>query len=240
MSDPDPFVRAAELEGVPSTLAAARDSVDALLADRGLRRTTPEQTTESLLMGAHASACLAGSASSLEDLRAGTADAVAMRAARLYAELLGLAPVLSRSPLQALARMHTLAEAGAVEDADLGRPRTVAGAAEGLQRLSRELVGHQTAPAVAVAALAHAEVATTEPFEGGNGLVGRALERLVLVVRGVDQASLVVPEAGHLSMRDDYEAALVAYRTEGLAGQRVWLLHCAQALAEGVSHSPVR
>ncbi len=41
-------------EGVPSALVAARDSIDALLRDRGLRRTTPELTTESLLRGAAA------------------------------------------------------------------------------------------------------------------------------------------------------------------------------------------
>ena len=44
------------LEGVPSALASARDGIDAMLRDRGLRRTAPDVTGESLLRGAHASA----------------------------------------------------------------------------------------------------------------------------------------------------------------------------------------
>ncbi len=68
---PDPLTWLTELEGVPSAFAAARDGIDALLRDRGLRRTAPEQTAESLLRGAHASAVLEGSASTLEEVRAG-------------------------------------------------------------------------------------------------------------------------------------------------------------------------
>src|SRR3954451_13801524 len=80
---PDPLSWLTELEGVPSAYAAARDGIDALLRDRGLRRTTPEQTAESLLAGAHASAQLEGSGSSLEDLRAGAGDEVASDAVRV-------------------------------------------------------------------------------------------------------------------------------------------------------------
>ena len=55
----------------PSAYAAARDGIDAMLRDRGLRRTSPETTAESLLRGAHASAVLEGSASTLEEVRGG-------------------------------------------------------------------------------------------------------------------------------------------------------------------------
>ena len=65
------------LEGVGSGFAAARDGIDAMLRDRGLRRTSPDLTTESLLRGAQASAALAGSASSPDDVRAGMGDATA-------------------------------------------------------------------------------------------------------------------------------------------------------------------
>ena len=52
MPDPsDPLVRLAALEGVASAMAATRDGIDALLRDRGLRRTTPDLTAESLLRG---------------------------------------------------------------------------------------------------------------------------------------------------------------------------------------------
>ena len=55
----------------PSALAAARDGIDAVLRDRGLRRTAPEATAESLLRGAHASAVLEGSGSTLDEVRGG-------------------------------------------------------------------------------------------------------------------------------------------------------------------------
>ncbi|MGH3349007.1 MAG: cell filamentation protein Fic, partial [Nocardioides sp.] len=95
------------LEGVPSALAAARDGIDAVLRDRGLRRTAPDVTGESLLRGAHASAVLEGSGSTLDEVRDGAGDEVAAASVRLSAEMLSLAPVLRRSPLQALARLHT-------------------------------------------------------------------------------------------------------------------------------------
>jgi len=126
MSTPgdDPFGAAAALDGVPSALAAARDGIDALLRDRGLRRTTPAVTAESLLRGAVASAQLEGSESTLDDVRRGAGDGYARAAVRLNTGLLALMPVLVRSPLEAFARMHTLAAVGLAPEADLGRPRT--------------------------------------------------------------------------------------------------------------------
>ena len=102
------------LEGVASAYAGTRDGIDAVLRDRGLRRTSPELTGESLLRGAHASAVLEGSGSSLAQVRAGEGDAVARVSVRVSTELLGLAPMLGRAPLQALARLHTLVGAGSV------------------------------------------------------------------------------------------------------------------------------
>ena len=226
-------------EGVPSALAAARDAVDARLRDRGLRRTTPEVTAESLLRGAAASAELEGSASSLEDLRAGGGDAVAIAAARVNAELLALVPVVSRSPLQAMARLHALAAAGAVPDDALGRPRPVDGVAARLQSLGSVLLAETDAPAIAIAGIAHAEVLTSEPFEKANGLVARALERLVLVSRGVDPASVTVPEVGHLMLSTSYVSALTAYGSGSAGGRHAWLLHVASAVTRGVEAAPL-
>ncbi|MFL6167540.1 MAG: hypothetical protein ACJ710_14765, partial [Ornithinibacter sp.] len=79
----DPLARLASLEGVPSAYAAARDGIDAVLRDRGLRRTSPETTAESLLRGAHASAVLEGSASTLAAVREGSGDAIARDAVRV-------------------------------------------------------------------------------------------------------------------------------------------------------------
>ena len=117
----DPLAWLNDLEGVPSGFAAARDGIDALLRDRGLRKTSPAQTADSLLRGAHASALLEGSESSWEEVQAGDGDEIAQAALRVSTGVLGLVPTLSTTPLQALARLHALAGAGVVGDDSLGR-----------------------------------------------------------------------------------------------------------------------
>lgn len=250
----DEFAEWSSLEGVPSALAAARDSVDALLRDRGLRRTTAELATESLLRGAAASALLETAAAdrpaaptpsaaveaATERMRHGTAEPSTLAVARLNAGLLALVPVVKRSPLQAFARLHVLAATGATGHDMLGRPRPEPWVAQQLQWLAARLVAPTRAPAIAVAGLAHAEVATLGPFASGNARVARALERLLLVARGVDPTSMVVPEAGHLALEPGYRFALEAYATRGSDGRRAWLLHVCAAVAEGVAASPLR
>ncbi len=230
----DPLGALLQLEGVPSGFAAARDGIDALLRDRGLRRTSPEQTAESLLVGAHASAVLEGSASSLEEVRAGTGDEVAADAVRVSAHLLALVPVLRTAPLQAFARLHSLA----ARTEDAGRPRD-AEAVDRLQTLGRLLTTPTSAPALLVAAVVHADLATAEPFASHNGIVARAAERLVWVARGVDGRSVLVPEAGHLALRAAYESNLRGYRDGGPAGVHAWLRYAAQAAARGAEASPL-
>lgn len=235
---PDPLSRLASLEGVPSAYAAARDGIDVMLRDRGLRRTSPETTAESLLRGAHASAVLEGSTSTLAEVRAGEGDEIAGDAVRVSTELLSLAPALTRTPLQALARIHALAAAGLPEETR-GRPRD-GSAAERLRGVRDLLTSGTTAPALLLAAVVHAELATAEPFASHNGIVARAAERLVLVARGVDEKSLVVPEAGHLALRAAYESNLRGYATGGQAGVHSWLLYAAEAYAAGAEASPLR
>lgn len=222
------------LEGVPSGFASARDGIDALLRDRGLRRTAPEDTAESLLRGAHASAVLEGSSVSLEGVRHGSGDAIADAAVRLSSELLGLVPVIARSPLQALSRMHVLASG----DREGGRPASAEAAAR-MTSLARTMLAPTEAPALLVAAVVHAEVATVAPFGSYDGLVARAAERLVMVARGVDPASLVVPEAGHLALRAAYESNLRGYASGTRNGVHSWLLYAAEAFAAGAEASPL-
>ena len=218
-------------------MAATRDGIDALLRDRGLRRTAPELTGRSLLLGAHASAVLEGSKSVLERVEAGDYDETAAAAVRVSTELLGLTPTLATSPLQVLARLHTLAAKGVVADEDLGRP--VQGSAR-LADLSHLLLEDTSAPALVVAAVAHAEILTVAPFASHNGIVARAFERLLIVARGVDPTSLVVPEAGHLSLRAEYSSNLRGYRDGGASGVHAWLLYAASAYAAGANASPLK
>lgn len=233
----DPFIAAASLEGVPSAFRAARDGIDAVLRDRGLRRSTPDDTARSLLIGAWATATLEGSAYELEELSDGEGDATARAAVRLSTELLGLLPTWQRSPVQALARMHALAAAGSVPDDALGRPVNPAGT-QRLASLASMLGGNTEAPALVVAALAHAEIAAAGAFASHNAVVARAAERLVLVARGVDPASVTVPEAGHVSAAPDYFAALEAYAAEPNGVHR-WLLYSADAFTRGAEASPL-
>jgi len=182
---------------------------------------------------------LEGSASTLAEVREGAGDETAADAVRVSTELLGLAPTLTRSPLQALARLHTLAAAGSVGDAELGRPRDAA-AADRLQGVARLLGATSSVPGLMVAAVVHADLATAAPFASHNGLVARAAERLLLVARGVDEKSLTVPEAAHLALRAEYESNLRAYRDGGANGVHAWLLYAAEAYAAGAEASPLR
>lgn len=235
----DPYAWMASLEGVPSAFAAARDGIDALLRDRGLRRTTPETTAESLLRGAHASAVLEGSASAYGEVLEGAGDDVARDAVRLSAVLLAESPTLLRSPLQAFARLHSVAATGSLPHERLGRPRDAA-SAQRLRLVGELLQRSGDLPALLVAAVVHADLATAAPFASHNGIVARAAERLVLVAKGVDAKSLTVPEAGHLALRAAYESNLRGYAEGGDAGVHSWLLYAAEAYSAGAEASPLR
>jgi len=230
----DPLAPLLKLEGVPSAFAAARDGIDALLRDRGLRRTSAEDTAEALLIGAHASAVLEGSASTLEDVRAGLGDEVAADAVRVSAHLLSLVPTLRTAPLQAFARLHSLAAPAE----DSGRPRDEE-SGERLRSLGALLTSQTAAPALLVAAVVHADLVSAAPFASHNGIVARAAERLVWVARGVDERSVLVPEAGHLALRAAYESNLQGYRDGGPAGVHAWLRYAAEAAAAGAEASPL-
>lgn len=234
----DPFVSAARLEGVPSAFAATRDGIDSLLRDRGLRRSTPDHTARSLLLGAAATAALEGSAYPPEELAAGGGDEVARAAVRLSTELLGLLPVWNRSPIQALARIHALVAAGSVPDGDLGRPVDPDGVAR-LVALAQMLGRATEAPGLVVAALVHAEIAAAGAFGSHDAAIGRAAERLVLVARGVDPASVTVPEAGHAAEQAGYASALSAYAGGEPTGVHQWLMYAAQAFTRGAEISPL-
>lgn len=235
----DPLAWLTDLEGVRSAYAGTRDGIDVMLRDRGLRRTSPEMTAESLLRGAHASAVLEGSSSTLEQVREGETDEVATDAVRLSASMLALAPLLKTAPLQAIARLHSVVGSGALGHDELGRPRDAA-SADRLRGVAELLLSGTSAPALLVAAIAHADVATAAPFASHNGIVARALERLVLVSRGVDAKSLIVPEAGHLAHRAAYESNLRAYRDGGPSGVHAWALYGAEAFSAGAEASPLR
>lgn len=235
----DPLASLASMEGVPSAFAATRDGIDALLRDRGLRRTEPAFTTESLLRGAIASAQLEGATSSVEEMRAGTGDGIVQSALRVSTEVLSLVPAIRATPLQAFARLHAVAASGVLDPEELGRPRD-GESAERLRVLASRLTAPTTAPAMLVAAIVHAELISAAPFASHNGIVARAAERLVLVARGVDEKSLLVPEGAHQRLQAQYESNLRAYsQASGTSGVHSWLLYAAEAYAVSGELSPL-
>jgi hypothetical protein len=252
----DVFEPLAALEGVGSAARAARDAVDVLLRDRGLRRVGPEVTAEALLRGAHASAVLGGSPSGLEEVRHGAGDARATGAVRMTSELMALAPRVDTAPVQVWTRLHQLAAADLVGPDQLGHLRTTREALpddlvglpaappadvmwERLSGLAKALTRPTKAPAIVVAAIVHAELAVLRPFGTANGVVARAAERALLIARGIDPVAATVPEAGHLELAGSYAEGLREYADGGLTGVRDWLLRSCEVVALGAERSPL-
>lgn len=67
-------------------------------------------------------------------------------------------------------------------------------------------------PALVQASIAHAQFESIHAFTDGNGRIGRALVSAVLRRRGVTKNAVVPLASGLLARRDDYFAALGAYR----------------------------
>ena len=222
----DPLADLAGLEGVPSAVAAALDSVDAMLRDRGLRAVPPDAAATSLLAGARANAQLTGEG-----------DRWLAGAVRLSTELTALAAVVRVAPAQALARAHALVARGVVPDEELGRIGGGTATAARMHGVSTLLTGRSTASSVVLAAVVHAELATVRPFGSADEVVARAVEHMVLVAGGVDPRGLVPVEAGHAESPAAYRSALAEYASGSVRGVRGWLLHCAAALSRGAELS---
>jgi hypothetical protein len=151
---------------------------------------------------------------------------------------------------QVLARLHTAAGAGWLPDADLGRvrgagvaPQDLGGlgpapsgaeVADRLALLSRTVAATRV-PALVVAAVVHGEVLTLRPFVAGNGLVARAVARMLLTGRGLDPTGAVVPEVAWTATPHPYVAAAARFATgapEGVAG---WVVAASGAVVAGAA-----
>jgi hypothetical protein len=220
----DPLADLAQLEGVPSAVAAALDAVDVVLRDRGHRWVPREESARALVASAKSSVELSDDP-----------DRWLPGALRLYSELADLAALIRLAPGQALARSHVLVARGLVADEVLGRLRDDPAVAPRMADLSQLLTLPTEASAVILGAVVHAEIAVLEPFGSGDGLVARAAEHMVLISAGVDPYGLINCEAGHRADPATYAGALRRYRDEGARGVRAWLQHCAAALARGAA-----
>jgi hypothetical protein len=229
------------LPGVFEAVEAARGATDGLLRDLmrpELRGRVAEVGAEGLRRGAWASAVLEGAPGEQDAFRPPFLDdghaALRHGALRVTTGVAGLAAVWQRAPLQAIARLASLAGAGLAPDAELGRPRADPQVSARLAALAATVTAPGRAPAVVVAAVVHGELLALAPFAAANGLVARAASRLALLTGGLDPQGVSIPEVGHLELgADTYARALDGYRSgdpDGLAG---WVGHCAQAVALG-------
>lgn len=183
-----------------------------------------EMSARALLASARASAAMEG-----PEWEAG--------AVRLSTELVDLAGLIRSTPGQALARAHVLLARGILADDQLGRvPADDPARLSGVLKLLTE---RTEAPALVVAAIAHAEIALLAPPGGGHGVLARAVEHMVLIRAGVDPRAVLVIGEGHRAVGEAYRSSLSAYATGTTTGVRGWILHCAQALTHGAELSPL-
>lgn len=259
------LTRLLALPGVAGTIDAAREACTQLRWHQALRRRIPEVAAESRVRGARASAFLEGAEfpvplvrdvirGALALDRDGPQEKVLRGAIQVTAATEELRSVVLTAPAQALARLHTAAAASVAPTDQLGRPRLAGETSSELKDLGEppspaeaggrlrgviDLLGAvEHEPGVLVAAIAHAEIASARPFVQGNGLVARALERLLLQVLGVDPTGVVVSEAGYSRQGGvAYQGALAGYATGRPDGVALWLRHYAEAILAGVAEA---
>ena len=247
MRTADPLAALATDPEVAAALTAARGEVDALLWRRDVRAAADEVAAASVERGARDSAAIDGADLAATD--GSPMGRVLDAALRLTTEVPGQVDVFANSPLQVLAHLNAVVANGFVPQEELGRPRRgdvaddplhlgplipAAAAADRLAGLAHVLTQPTAAPALVLAAIAHAEIASVRPFSWGSGLLARATVRLVLAGRGVDPSLFSIPEHGMLELgRPAYVNALRGYSTGTSAGVSAWITWQATAVALG-------
>jgi len=250
------------LPGVAEATDAARQACTELRWHQALRRRIPAAAAESRVRGARASAVLDGAEMDLglvRDLMRGATpwpaepdpiETVVQGAVRATAETEHISAMVVSAPSQALARVHAGAAGHLLPESQVGRPRQEGetclefsdlGPAPGEAVVRERLAGvlelllcAKDSPAVVVAALVHAEIATVRPFVRGNGLVARAMERAIIQASGLDPTGVAVIEQGHGARGGAaYLGALAAYGTGSRKGVALWITHCAGAVVAG-------
>lgn len=258
----DALSRLAALPGVEDAVAQAREACTRLRWHNALRRRQAEAAAESRVRGARASALIEGAdvrVRTVRELVLGLAqwpdpsDPVmdTLRAAvQVTAASEQVRQVSATAPGQALARLHVAAGQPLLTADQLGRPRlpgedsrelmelgpapTAERARARMTAIQPVLAAGGDAPALVVAAVAHAEVAWNRPFLRGNGMVARALERAVVQRTGLDPTGAVVPEVGHHREGvTGYAGALAAYGSGSPEGVALWLRWCAGSITAG-------
>ncbi len=158
-------------------------------------------------------------------------DPVLAGSLRVAASTGTLVPIWERAPLQALARMHTLAAADLVEADLLGRP--IEGRPEQSGRLSAlaDLVLAAPWPGPVQVAVVHGELLNLRPFGSADGVVARAAARLTMISSGLDPHGLTTPEVGHLRVGTAYLRSAAGFGDGSAVPD--WIVDVCTALVAG-------
>ena len=231
----DPLAPLAELPGVAAASEEAREALGRAHRHRTNLRGWPTTAAEAALRAARASSVLDGGALQLSE--DGNPDPVLAGALRVSEALEGgatsLVGVWQRAPLQAIARLHALAAADLTDDDHLGRPRAESDVGRRLELLADIVTGGTAVPAPVLAGVAHGELLTLEPFGVADGVVARAVSRLVTIASGLDPHGLGVPEVYWMRRSGDYRAAARGFSSGTPDGLAAWLVHSCRGLHAG-------
>lgn len=246
----DPFAAVASHPAVAEAMTTARGALDPLLLDRKLRTHGAQLVARAALQNAHASATLEGAEVPIDELSSGVLSSPLLRVAAGVLEAYSALRSLSGLPARHVwSQLATIAGREYLTEEQRGRPRLAGDALHDPLHLQQvhesddvavrmamlaELLQRPTAaPALVVAAIAHAELVALQPFAAGNGVVARAFFHHVLAERGVDPDYFAMTDVGLLSLgRAAYVRAIQAYDNGG-DGVIDWCLHIARAFERG-------
>ncbi|KKC01588.1 oxidoreductase, partial [Mycobacterium nebraskense] len=88
-----------------------------------------------------------------------------------------------------------------------------------------------------VAAVAHGELLTLRPFGSADGVVARAVSRLVTIASGLDPHGLGVPEVSWMRQPADYRDAAQGFADGTPKGVGAWLVLCCRAMRAGAQEA---
>lgn len=240
---PDPLAPLAELPGVAEAGDEAREALGRAHRHKVNLRGWPGTAAEASMRAARASSVLDGGSLSFSKdgeapAKGERADAVLAGALRVAEALEGgataLVGVWQRAPLQAMARLHSLAAADLTDADQLGRPRTDDPDVGRRLELLGELVGGGSrVPATVLAAVAHGELLSLAPFGVADGVVARAVSRLITMSSGLDPHGLGVPEMYWMREVGQYRAVARGFASGTADGLTAWLIFSSRGLHSG-------
>ncbi|AFM19477.1 hypothetical protein Mycch_4781 [Mycolicibacterium chubuense NBB4] len=231
----DPLAPLTTLPGVAAAGEEAREALGRAHRHRVNLRGWPKTAAEAALRAARASSVLDGGPLQFDADAA--PDPVLAGALRVAEAIEGgetaLVGVWRRAPLQAIAKLHALAAADLVDDDALGRPRGGAEVGRRLELLADLVTGGTRVPAYVLAAVAHGDLLTLEPFGSADGVVARAVSRLITIASGLDPHGLGVPEVHWMRRSGDYRAAARGFASGTPDGLAAWLVFSSEGLHAG-------